>query len=49
MIGDDPDADIVGAHNAGWRTIYFNWKQQPVAPGAADATVTRLLEVERLL
>ena len=49
MIGDDPDADIAGAHNAGWRTIYFNWKQQPVAPGAADATVTHLLEVERLL
>lgn len=49
MIGDNPDADIAGAHRAGWRTIYFNFKQQPIAPGMADATVTSLAEIEQLL
>lgn len=24
MIGDDPDADIMGAHQAGWRTVWLN-------------------------
>lgn len=49
MIGDNPDADIAGAHMAGWRTIYFNFKQQPIAPGLADATVSSLAAIEQLL
>ncbi len=26
MIGDNPDNDIQGALNAGWKAIYFDWK-----------------------
>lgn len=45
MIGDDPDADIAGAHNAGWRTIYFNLKNKPIAAGIADHEVSTLDEI----
>ncbi|MBS1653188.1 MAG: YjjG family noncanonical pyrimidine nucleotidase [Bacteroidetes bacterium] len=24
MIGDNPDTDILGANNAGWKSVYFN-------------------------
>ncbi len=49
MIGDNPDADIRGAHEAGWRTIYFNVHDLPPVEGTADAVVTSLSEIEQLL
>ncbi len=49
MIGDDPDTDIAGAHNAGWRTIYFNAKQRPAMPGTADAEIVHLSQATFLL
>ncbi|MBR1882235.1 MAG: YjjG family noncanonical pyrimidine nucleotidase [Muribaculaceae bacterium] len=49
MIGDDPDTDIVGAHRAGWKTIYFDLRGIPPTPGTATATVSTLDEVTRLL
>ena len=48
MIGDNADADILGARNAGWHTIYFNIKG--TAPcSEADANVDSLLEVMSIL
>ena len=49
MIGDDPDADIAGAHNAGWLTIYYNWRNTDAAPGTATATVTSLTDITNLI
>lgn len=49
MIGDDPDADIAGAHAAGWRTIYFNMKNRAIAPGIATHEVKSLLDVKGIL
>ena len=49
MIGDDPDADIAGAHNAGWRTIYYNWRGCDAEEGSATATVTHLADAVKLL
>ncbi len=31
MIGDNPDNDIQGALDAGWKAIYFAWKGKPFA------------------
>lgn len=49
MIGDDPDTDIAGAHQAGWRTIYFNAKQRPAVPGTVTIEVSTLEQIEQLL
>lgn len=49
MIGDNPDADIRGAHEAGWHTIYFNVHGLPPVEGTADAVVTSLNEIKQLL
>lgn len=49
MIGDNPDADIKGAHDAGWRTIYFNIRGIAPIAGTADAVVTRLDEIMDIL
>ena len=50
MIGDNYDADVEGAKNAGWRTILFNIKcfDRAKVP-AADAVVDRLDEIMRIL
>lgn len=45
MIGDNPEADIAGAHEAGWHTIYFNLKSIPAIPGTADLEVASLDEI----
>lgn len=45
MIGDNPEADIQGAHDAGWRTIYFNIKGIPAIANTADYEVTSLDEI----
>lgn len=49
MIGDNPETDIQGAHQAGWRTIYFNLRGIDPIEGTADATVTTLEQIEDLL
>lgn len=49
MIGDDPDTDIAGAHAAGWRTIYFNFKNRPAIAGTVTVEVASLAEIEQLL
>ena len=49
MIGDNPDADIKGAHDAGWRTIYFNIRGLYPIEGTADAVVTSLDEIQQIL
>lgn len=41
MIGDNPDADIKGAVDAGWRTVYFNRNGKP-------ALVTGIPETDSL-
>ena len=49
MIGDNPDADIKGAHDAGWRTIYFNVRGLEPIEGTADAVVGSLSEIQQIL
>ena len=49
MIGDNYDADISGAHNAGWKTIFFNRKGAVVENFVADATVDELEEIKGIL
>lgn len=49
MIGDNPDADIKGAHDAGWRTIYFNIRGLDPIEGTADAVVASLDEIQQIL
>lgn len=49
MIGDDPEADIEGAHNAGLRTIYYNWRKVDPAPGTATFTITHMADAIPLL
>ena len=50
MIGDNYDADVEGAKNAGWRTILFNIKRfdKEKVP-AADAVVDTLEEIINIL
>lgn len=48
MIGDNYDADINGAHNAGWMTIHFNVKNDAPENSVADATVKRLTDIKGL-
>ena len=51
MIGDNYDADILGAKNAGWRTIFFDRTGGSISntTNAADVTVTSLFEVDKYL
>ena len=49
MIGDDPDTDIAGAYAAGWRTIYFNFKNRPAIEGTVTVEVASLAEIEEML
>ncbi|MEG0253710.1 MAG: HAD-IA family hydrolase, partial [Muribaculaceae bacterium] len=45
MIGDNYDADICGAHNAGWKTIFFNRKNAIIDDTVADITVDKLADI----
>lgn len=45
MIGDNYDAGILGANNAGWHTIFFNRKNVVLETNVADLTVTRLTDI----
>ncbi|MDD7343393.1 MAG: YjjG family noncanonical pyrimidine nucleotidase [Bacteroidales bacterium] len=49
MIGDEPEADIEGAHNAGLPTIYYNWRKIDPAPGAATFTIIHMADAIPLL
>lgn len=49
MIGDNYDADICGAKNVGWRTIFFNKNGDAGTFESADAVVRSLDEVLALL
>ena len=50
MIGDNFDADIRGAQNAGISTIYFNPKGKSIPEGQApDSEVKSLSEVKNIL
>ncbi len=48
MIGDNKDADINGAKNAGWSAIYFDLKGAGVSDNA-DANVSSLEEIAGIL
>lgn len=53
MVGDNPDNDIIGAINAGWRAIYFDYKgkelnsDSPLLVGAINklAKIPMMLEL----
>ena len=50
MIGDNYDADICGAHAAGWRTIFFNKDNTPAENCTnADIIVASLSEIQQIL
>jgi putative hydrolase of the HAD superfamily len=51
IIGDNPDADIKGAIDAGWKAIYFNREGANVASELPKgiAVVGRLCDIEHIL
>lgn len=49
MIGDDPEADIEGAHSAGLRTVYYNCRGVDPKAGTATFTVAHMADVIPLL
>lgn len=49
MVGDLPEADILGAQQAGLYSIWYNPGALPAASVQPDATVGRLLEIPALL
>ena len=49
IVGDNYDADILGAMNAGWGTIYFNRDNLPVTGLQPDYVVTALSDIKQIL
>ena len=49
IVGDNYDADILGAMNAGWSAIHFNRDNLPVAGPQPHYVVTSLDEVQCIL
>ncbi|WP_346700233.1 YjjG family noncanonical pyrimidine nucleotidase [Barnesiella sp. An22] len=49
IVGDNYDADILGAMNAGWRAIYFNRDNLPVTGPQPDYMVTALEQLKTIL
>ena len=49
IVGDNYDADILGAMHAGWRAIYFNRDKLPVTGEQPDYVVTELAEIKQIL
>lgn len=45
MIGDNPDTDIKGALNAGWRAVFFNRNNLPIEFGEDVTTVNDLRDI----
>jgi len=56
-VGDDPGADVVGAHGVGWRATWVRLKPAdsplPVAPASPEArpdlTIDSILELKSAL
>ncbi|TXH68939.1 MAG: HAD family hydrolase [Thiothrix sp.] len=49
-VGDDPEKDVIGAQQAGLRTIWFNAQQRDLPLGLKpDAIMTNFAEIEALL
>jgi putative hydrolase of the HAD superfamily len=48
MIGDNIDADIIGAHNAGWVTVFTNHIRTKIPP-EATYSIEHLKELESIL
>lgn len=49
-VGDDPEKDIIGANQAGLRSIWFNPQQVSADSGVnPDAVLTNFAELERLI
>ncbi len=49
IVGDNYDADILGAINAGWGTIYFNRDNLPITGLQPDYVVTALSDIKQIL
>ena len=49
IVGDNYDADILGAMHAGWRAIYFNRDKLPVTGEQPDYVVTELAQLKSIL
>jgi len=49
MIGDDHEADVVGAHQAGWKSVHFDPEGQHPEDTPADATVSHLRDLLAVL
>lgn len=49
IVGDNYDADILGAMNAGWRAIYFNRDNLPVPGPQPHYMVTELVQLKTIL
>ncbi|MDN3724322.1 YjjG family noncanonical pyrimidine nucleotidase [Aequorivita sp. SDUM287046] len=47
MIGDSFEADIIGANNAGMHTLFFNYRNEAVAP--PYLAITELSEIKKYL
>jgi HAD superfamily hydrolase (TIGR01509 family) len=50
-VGDDPNSDVAGAHEAGIRAVWLNWERRPYPPGlrAPDYTIAQLDQLVQLL
>ena len=48
MLGDDMEADIVGARNAGLDQVYVNHLKKPLPPVHPTYTITSLKELENI-
>lgn len=49
MIGDNYDADILGARNAGWRTAFFDRRGLCPQPDLSDVRITDLRQLIDLI
>lgn len=49
MIGDNFEADIVGAHNADIDTVFYNFRKENINPKASTYTITSLEEIKNIL
>ena len=48
MIGDNIEADIKGAYNAGWQTVFANYVAAPI-PQEASYTITALVQLQQIV
>ena len=48
-VGDTYESDILGAHNAGWHTIYINHRLRDHDNNVADITLTKRSELLQII